>query len=113
MRLSRRFNPQYSFGWILFFTAFFIFASPASAAHLQKVTFLPQWFPQAQFAGYYTAKEKGIYEKYGLDVTILRGGPEMPSDTMLSGRKTMFATMSSRKPSSSLQKDPDLSISRK
>lgn len=93
MRLSRRFNPQYSFGWILFFTAFFIFASPASAAHLQKVTFLPQWFPQAQFAGYYTAKEKGIYEKYGLDVTILRGGPEMPSDTMLSGRKTMFATM--------------------
>jgi len=42
---------------------------------LQTVTFLAQWQPQAQFAGYYYAKEKGIYEKYGLDVKILESGP--------------------------------------
>ncbi len=40
-----------------------------------KVTFLAQWYPQAQFAGFYYAKEKGIYEKYGLDVEILDSGP--------------------------------------
>jgi len=67
--------------------------SPAFASDLQKVTFLPQWFPQAQFAGYYTAKEKGIYEKHGLDVTILRGGPESPACRTLAQGKTLFATM--------------------
>jgi NitT/TauT family transport system substrate-binding protein len=41
---------------------------------LKKITFLPSWVPQAQFAGYYMAKEKKIYEKYGLDVTIMTGG---------------------------------------
>jgi NitT/TauT family transport system substrate-binding protein len=41
---------------------------------LKKITILPSWIPQAQFAGYYMAKEKGIYEKYGLDVTIMTGG---------------------------------------
>ncbi len=41
---------------------------------LQKITFVPMWFPQPQFAGYYMAKEKGIYEKYGLDVNIINGG---------------------------------------
>ncbi len=41
---------------------------------LKKVTFMPMWIPQEQFAGYYMAKEKRIYEKYGLDVTIKSGG---------------------------------------
>jgi len=41
---------------------------------LKKVNFLPMWVPQPQFAGYYMAKEKGIYEKYGLDVNIISGG---------------------------------------
>ncbi|RPI01008.1 MAG: ABC transporter substrate-binding protein [Ignavibacteriae bacterium] len=41
---------------------------------LKKITILPSWVPQAQFAGYYMAKEKKIFEKYGLDVEILPGG---------------------------------------
>lgn len=41
---------------------------------LKKVNFLPLWVPQPQFAGYYMAKEKKIYEKYGLDVNIISGG---------------------------------------
>lgn len=36
----------------------------------QKVTFIPQWTPQSQFAGYYLAKEKGYYSDEGLDVDI-------------------------------------------
>jgi NitT/TauT family transport system substrate-binding protein len=38
-------------------------------------TFRPQWVPQAQFAGYYMAAEKGFYEKAGIDVEIKPGGP--------------------------------------
>ncbi len=38
---------------------------------LIKVTFCPQYLPQAQFAGFYVAKAKGFYEKKGLDVTII------------------------------------------
>ena len=35
-----------------------------------SITFVPQWSPQAQFAGYYMALEKGYYAEEGLDVTI-------------------------------------------
>lgn len=35
-----------------------------------KITFVPQWTPQAQFVGYYMALEKGYYAEEGLDVTI-------------------------------------------
>lgn len=48
-----------------------------------KVRFLPHWLHQAQFAGYYMAKEKGIYERFGLDVEILPGGPNAPAIEML------------------------------
>jgi NitT/TauT family transport system substrate-binding protein len=34
-----------------------------------------QWVPQAQFAGYFAAKDLGFYEDAGLDVSFLDGGP--------------------------------------
>ena len=43
---------------------------------LKKVSFLPHWVPQAQFAGYYVAQEKGFYSEAGLLVEMLCGGPE-------------------------------------
>jgi len=39
------------------------------------VDFQLQWVPQAQFAGYFAAKDLGFYEDAGLDVTFLDGGP--------------------------------------
>ena len=39
------------------------------------VEFQLQWVPQAQFAGYFAAKDLGFYEDAGLDVTFLDGGP--------------------------------------
>ena len=36
----------------------------------EKLTFMPAWMPQAQFAGYYVALENGFYAKEGLDVKI-------------------------------------------
>ena len=37
----------------------------------QKITFTPQWTPQAQFAGMYVAYDKGFYADEGLDVDIV------------------------------------------
>lgn len=39
-----------------------------------KVTLRLQWQVQAQFAGYFVAKEKGFYKDEGLDVNIQEGG---------------------------------------
>ncbi len=69
------------------------FFGPNAFAQARHFTILPQWEPQAQFAGIYMAKEKGFYANYGLDVEILRGGPKSPSQTNLVKGKADFATM--------------------
>jgi NitT/TauT family transport system substrate-binding protein len=56
---------------------------------LKKVSLIPLWIPQAQFAGYMLALEKGFYAEAGLDVTILRGGPGVnPIEMVKSGAAT-------------------------
>merc|ERR1711879_714726 len=47
-----------------------LFPLSVFSKELKKVTLQLSWFDQFQFAGYYIAKEKGIYEQYGLDVEI-------------------------------------------
>jgi len=59
---------------------------------LTPVTFLPHWVPQAQFAGYYVACERGLYRAQGIDVTILTGGPERPVSAALEGGQADVAT---------------------
>ncbi len=45
-----------------------------------------RWLPQAQFMGYYVAETLGFYEKEGLAVTILPGGPGLePVESLSSG----------------------------
>ena len=58
----------------------------------KKVSFLPQWNPQAQFAGYYVAYEKGFYKNHGIDLTLLQGGPDRPPFLFLTRGKADFAT---------------------
>lgn len=59
---------------------------------LKKAAFLPQWVPQAQFAGYYVAYKRGIYRKYGIDLTILTGGASMPPSEYLKAGRAQFVT---------------------
>ena len=60
---------------------------------LQSASFIPQWSPQAQFAGYYVALEKGIYQKYGINLNIKMGGPySVPADLLERG-EVNFGTM--------------------
>jgi NitT/TauT family transport system substrate-binding protein len=41
------------------------------------------WVTQAQFAGYYVAKDKGFYKDVHLDVTIKPGAPEISTEAAL------------------------------
>ncbi|UHA61373.1 ABC transporter substrate-binding protein [Metabacillus litoralis] len=50
---------------------------------LKKVVLRLKWIHQAQFAGFYAAKEKGYYEEAGLDVEIRPGGADFPSVQMV------------------------------
>jgi NitT/TauT family transport system substrate-binding protein len=61
-----------------------IFAA-GSAHAADKVTLQLKWVTQAQFAGYYVAKDKGFYKAEGLDVTIKPGGPDISPEQVLVG----------------------------
>jgi len=50
-----------------------------------KVTLQLKWVTQAQFAGYFVAKDKGFYEDEGLDVTIKPGGPDVAPPQVIAG----------------------------
>ena len=58
-------------------------AAAAECTEPQPVTLQLQWFAQAQFAGYYAAKDKGFYEEACLDVTIQEGGVDIVPQTVL------------------------------
>jgi NitT/TauT family transport system substrate-binding protein len=60
---------------------------------LKRASFIPLWVPQAQFAGYYVAYEKGFYKKRGIDLTIIPGGPDRPSSQFLTKGKADFAIL--------------------
>jgi len=57
----------------------------AGAAHAEDVTLQLKWVTQAQFAGYFVAKDKGFYEEEGLNVTILPGGPDVAPTQVIAG----------------------------
>jgi NitT/TauT family transport system substrate-binding protein len=54
------------------------------------VTVRLKWFNQAQFAGLYTAQEKGYYKAAGLAVNIQPGGPDFPAVQMVTGGNEQF-----------------------
>ncbi len=56
---------------------------PASAETLDKVTFGTNWVAEAEHGGFYQALADGTYRKYGLDVTILPGGPNANNRMLL------------------------------
>ncbi len=60
-------------------------------AELTEVTLQLQWFTQAQFAGYYAARDLGFYNDVGLDVTILEGGVDIVPASVLDSGAADFA----------------------
>ena len=58
---------------------------PATPAAPAKLTLQLKWVTQAQFAGYYVAKEKSFYKDVGLDVDIKPGGPDINPSQVIGG----------------------------
>ena len=49
----------------------------AVAARAESVSFGTDWKAEAEHGGFYQAIAAGIYKKYGLDVTLRQGGPQV------------------------------------
>lgn len=49
--------------------------STQASASTKPVRLLLNWFPEAEHAGYFAAQVNGLYERSGLEVQILPGGP--------------------------------------
>ncbi len=70
--------------------------TPASAqgtadkATLDKVSFGTNWVPEGEHGGFFQALADGTYRKYGLDVTIVPGGPNDNNRMLLIAGKLDF-----------------------
>src|ERR1700729_2867505 len=62
----------------------------SSAIAADKVSFGTNWLAEAEHGGYYQAVVDGTYAKYGLDVTIVQGGPQANNGLLLASGKIEF-----------------------
>jgi len=73
------------------FVALVMAMSSASAqTTLDKVSFGTNWVPEAEHGGFFQAVADGTYAKYGLDVTIVPGGPNDNNRMLLIAGKLDF-----------------------
>ncbi len=63
---------------------------PARAETLDKVSFGTNWVAEAEHGGFFQAVADGTYKKYGLDVTIVPGGPNTNNRMLLTAGKLDF-----------------------
>ncbi|EKS30673.1 ABC transporter substrate-binding protein [Afipia felis] len=57
---------------------------------LDKVTFGTNWLAEGEQGGFFQALADGTYKKYGLDVTIVPGGPNVNNRILLLSKKLDF-----------------------
>jgi NitT/TauT family transport system substrate-binding protein len=67
-----------------------LMTAAADGQPADKVQLQLKWVTQAQFAGYYAAKARGLYAAEGLDVTIRPGGPDIVPEQVVAGGGAQF-----------------------
>lgn len=60
------------------------------AQTLDKVSFGTNWVAEAEHGGFYQALADGTYRRYGLDVTIVPGGPQVNNRILLTAGRLDF-----------------------
>jgi NitT/TauT family transport system substrate-binding protein len=65
-------------------------AAPAPASSLDKVSFGTNWLAEGEQGGFFQALADGTYRQYGLDVTIVPGGPNVNNRILLIAGKIDF-----------------------
>src|SRR5581483_6904953 len=74
-----------------FLVAMMAAASPGRAqTTLDKVSFGTNWVAEAEHGGFFQAVADGTYKKYGLDVTIVPGGPNVNNRILMTSGKIDF-----------------------
>src|ERR1700753_2514027 len=88
------------------------FVTTAHAQALDKVSFGTNWVAEAEHGGFYQAVADGTYKKYGLDVTIVPGGPQVNNRIMLAVGKLDFFMSANTLPSFAAveQKVPTIAV---
>ena len=94
-KIAAQRRPLLWMGVVLLFTAVFgpPHHTPAAEQPMKKVSLILLWKPQAQFAGYYVALDKGIYTRHGLEATIIPGGPDRSPVAFLQSGKADYAVL--------------------
>lgn len=85
--------PNRSARLALALAALLLCASQALAAGPKRAALVLQWQPQAQFAGFYVAHEKGFYREAGVELTLIPGGQDVVASRLLAQGQAQFATM--------------------
>ena len=74
-----------------------LLALPLSAqkkkAESDTLVFTPQWTAQAQFAGYYVAKELGFYEEEGINVQIVHPNATQSAESRIRTHMSQATTL--------------------
>jgi NitT/TauT family transport system substrate-binding protein len=76
--------------YLFLFATLVALTSAAHAQPLDKVSFGTNWVAQGEHGGFYQALADGTYRKYGLDVTIVQGGPNVNNRLLLTVGKLDF-----------------------
>jgi NitT/TauT family transport system substrate-binding protein len=76
--------------WITGALAACLGGSALAQQPLTEVTFGTNWLAQGEHGGYYQALADGTYEKYGLKVTIVPGGPRASNRMLMTVGKLDF-----------------------
>jgi NitT/TauT family transport system substrate-binding protein len=67
------------------------FAQTPDKSPLDKISFGTNWVAEGEHGGFYQALADGTYRRYGLDVTIVPGGPQVNNQLLLAvGRLDFF-----------------------
>lgn len=72
-------------GTLLLLALLLLHAVPAAAA--ERLVFGLNWVAEAEYGGFYQALARGIYRRYGLEVEIRQGGPQVPHAQLLAAGK--------------------------
>ena len=80
---------------VLAFAAAWLLSGPGGATAADevkhdKVSFATNWLAEAEHGGFYQAVADGTYARYGLDVTIVPGGPQANNRLLLVAGKIDF-----------------------
>jgi NitT/TauT family transport system substrate-binding protein len=65
-------------------------AASTTANAADRISFGTNWIAEAEHGGFYQAVADGTYAKYGLDVTIVPGGPQINNRILLAVGKIDF-----------------------